>query len=339
MPALYLATNRESGDECSSTYEGRHITLEESYLTHPTHADGFVDKGDPVQCGHIVGVALKSAAAATDLIPLDTEGIWFLSATAVDAVGNSAIAPGDELFINKTTGVISKDSDKNTNRRFGYALGDVGSGLTAVVAVKVHWVPNDAEEVVGDTGANYISSLADKIFRHYRYQCSATSGDARGIYNRLYITGAGGGGESLRSFTTVNNVAGATAHGAHISLNFNTSGRITGLGVAGRNTLHIPNAAMAAGGTYAAVQAEIYSDGTSSDPAAVTELAFLRLINDGHANGISDVDDKAFLMALIGGSIGAGNVMAVKTAAAVSHTLRMKGPDGNTYYLMVSDAQ
>lgn len=44
MPALYLATGREAGDEISSTYEGRHITLEESYLTHAVHRTGSSTK-------------------------------------------------------------------------------------------------------------------------------------------------------------------------------------------------------------------------------------------------------------------------------------------------------
>lgn len=143
MPALYDATGHTAGDECSSTYEGRHITLEESYLTHPTHADGLVDHGDPVVVGeNIVGVAFKSAAAATDLIAIDTEGIWFLSAVAVDEAGNSAIAPGDELYIHKTTAVISKTRNPTTHARFGYALGDVAAGATGVVAIKVHWDPD-----------------------------------------------------------------------------------------------------------------------------------------------------------------------------------------------------
>jgi hypothetical protein len=143
MPAQYLATGHTTGEECSSTGEGRHLTLEESYLIHPTHADGFVDGGDPVLVGeNIVGVAFTSASAATDLIAIDTEGIWFLTATAVDEGGNSAIAPGDELYINKTTAVISKIRNQATHARFGYALGDVGSSLTAVVAIKVHWDPD-----------------------------------------------------------------------------------------------------------------------------------------------------------------------------------------------------
>ena len=141
MPALYLNTGHSAGEECSSTYEGRHLTLEERYLTHPDNGDGFVDKGDPVVCGNIVGVAFRSAAAETDLIAIDTEGIWFLTAYGLDDEGNSAIAPGDKIFINTSTCVLSKITDFETQLPFGYALGDVTTGTSAVVAIKVHWDP------------------------------------------------------------------------------------------------------------------------------------------------------------------------------------------------------
>jgi hypothetical protein len=190
----------------------------------------------------------------------------------------------------------------------------------------------------GTSSARIVKDTANMKFISLYFDNGATSGDNRGIYNRLYLTGAGGGGESLRSFTTVENVVGGTAHGAHLSLNFGTTGKITGLGVAGRNTLHIPNQAMSGGGTYAAMQAEIYSDGANSDPAGMTELAFLRVCNDGHANGIADVDDDAFLIAMSGGSVASGNMMQAKSSAAVTHVLKMKGPNGTTYYIMVSDA-
>jgi len=39
------------GEEISSTYEGRHVTVLESDLIHPTHADDLVDKADPVVFG------------------------------------------------------------------------------------------------------------------------------------------------------------------------------------------------------------------------------------------------------------------------------------------------
>jgi predicted RecA/RadA family phage recombinase len=135
MPALYLATGRVAGDECSSTYEGRHLTLEESYLTHPVHGDGFVNKGDPVNVGfNIVGVALNDAVAATDLIAIDTEGIWFLDVVASNDAGVSDVAVGDQLYL--ATGVVSK---KASGIPFGESLGTLtGSASAAVCAVKVH---------------------------------------------------------------------------------------------------------------------------------------------------------------------------------------------------------
>ena len=131
------------GDEISSTYEGRHVTLLESDLVHPTHADGFVDKADPVVSATgrpaIVGVAFKSAAAATDRIAIDTEGIWNLDVVATDDAGGSAVAGGDCIYINTTTAVLSKISNGATQVPFGYALGIITSGNTEAIAVKVHF--------------------------------------------------------------------------------------------------------------------------------------------------------------------------------------------------------
>jgi len=216
----------------------------------------------------------------------------------------------------------------------------------------------------GTSSARVTADVANMKFVSLYFDNGATSGDNRGIYNRLYLTGAGGGGESLRTFTTVEDVAAGTAHGIHASLNFGSSGSVTGLGVAGRHTLHVPDAALSggtyaalqalgvagrhtlhvpdaalSGGTYAALQAEVYSDGSSSDISGATEYSFLRFANSGDSTGVANVDDNAFLMTITGGSIASGNMMAAKSSAAVSHTIRIKGPDGNTYYLMVSDTQ
>jgi hypothetical protein len=150
MPSNYLATGRSAGEECSSTYEGRHITIEESYLVHPYHSDGLVDKGDPVLLGeNIVGVAFESAAAATDLIAIDTEGIWFLNVLGCVSDGTLdgialALAPGDPIFIKRTPGtdtvILSGQSDPYHFAPFGYLLGDVSASTTVatLVAVKVH---------------------------------------------------------------------------------------------------------------------------------------------------------------------------------------------------------
>lgn len=156
MPALYLATGHSAGEECSSTYEGRHITVEESYLAHAYHADGLVDKGDPCIIGeNIVGVALNDAAAATDLIAIDTEGIWFLNVVGSVSDGTSdgiakALVPGDVVYIEQTPGTgvnLSGESDPNRFKQFGFLLGNVSAHVTnaTLVAVKVHGegVPNN----------------------------------------------------------------------------------------------------------------------------------------------------------------------------------------------------
>jgi len=186
----------------------------------------------------------------------------------------------------------------------------------------------------GTAASPATTATANKNFVEFRFQTTATSGDNRGIYNRYYIAGAGAGGESLRSFTTISDVAASTAHGAHISLNFADTGSVTGLGVANRATLHIPDDASWAPGTVAAMQAEIYSDGENSDTDGATEVSFIRVVNDGHVNGIADVDDDADLLALSGFTIGAGNMVQTETdETKFSHKIRCN-VGGTTLYLM-----
>ena len=132
-----------AGREISSTFEGRHVYIEELNLIHPTHADGLVDKGDPVAFFDGAGVALKSASAVTDSIPIDTEGVWRLSVTntGVNTFGN--IVVGQVLYID-ASGVVY-DEWSTSFAIFGYALEPIddplqGPAITQVIAVKVHWM-------------------------------------------------------------------------------------------------------------------------------------------------------------------------------------------------------
>ena len=164
-PDFNASSTTYAGDEVSSTYEGRHITVLESQLIHPFHADDFVDKGDPVIVataaagnphavfGMAVGVALNDGAAIGDLIAVDTEGIWNLYAYADDDSGTIAINAGDPLYISiDSTGVaaagagvgdacISKIVNATTQIPFGYAMGEMGAGLEGTIPIKVHWDP------------------------------------------------------------------------------------------------------------------------------------------------------------------------------------------------------
>ncbi len=143
--SAYAEDDAIEGNEVSSTGEGRHLTFLGSDLIGP---NALIQKGDPVVvaggAGDIVGVAFKTQVNAGDLIPIDTEGIWMLEVTATDDYGNDAVAAGDALFIDDTdlSCVISKIQDPEHNTLFGYALGNIDAGETAVIAVKVHWGPS-----------------------------------------------------------------------------------------------------------------------------------------------------------------------------------------------------
>ena len=131
-PNPYYDPYAQAGDEVSSTYEGRHISVQEIVLVHAP-GSGLVQKGQPVAFWEGVGVALKTATSTTENVPIDTEGIWRVS---VVAVGNIAI--GQSLYID-TSGVVT-DDPTNAQAVFGYALQQIAVGNTAIIAVKVHWM-------------------------------------------------------------------------------------------------------------------------------------------------------------------------------------------------------
>jgi len=152
----YVNTGQTAGEQASSGGEGRVLTFEESVLTHPYHSDGFVDGKDPVYYGDVVGVAMKGAAAATDMITVDTEGIWWLNVLGSVSDGTSdglaqALTPGQRVYIKKAAGTVgapymlSGQSDPEHHIPFGITLSAVDASLTVptLVAVKVHQERND----------------------------------------------------------------------------------------------------------------------------------------------------------------------------------------------------
>ena len=195
---------------------------------------------------------------------------------------------------------------------------------------------------MGDSTTQITSDTASVNFMECRFDSGAATGDARGMYLRLYLTAANtGGGEALRAYTNVNaNVA--TARGAHISLDFvATAGgsECSGKGCALSATLHIPNvASWAPTGTYAAIEAEIYSDGSSSDPAGMTDLSFLRVVTGGDATGSADVQDDANLFSIQGFTSAGGNMFYADVPGTIAASLRIKV--GSTlYYIPLYSSQ
>ena len=151
---------------------------------------------------------------------------------------------------------------------------------------------------------------------------SATSGDTRLDYKKLTFTSTGSG-ETLRAFSVVTGAGAATAgtvNGAHVSLSINGSGTISGAGNALRATLG--GTSTNPGGTIAAIQAD--SDFASG--GTWTNASFIRFTNSGTGTVANLLNVPAAMV-------------ATKTAAAVSHTIKIVDSAGKAYYLMVSDAQ
>jgi len=140
---------------------------------------------------------------------------------------------------------------------------------------------------------------------------TATSGDNRSIYNRYDIDGAGASGESLRSFTDLG-AAAATARGAHISLQAGATGYVTGLGAGVDSQLYFKNEVLASNGTYAGLNVELYSEGSTTAVSGATSLSFARFVLGGDTTGAGRVEDKVNLITITGGSNASGNVVGAQ---------------------------
>lgn len=126
------------------------------------------------------------------------------------------------------------------------------------------------------------TATANKNFLGYWLESTATSGDCRGQYLRLYIAGAGGSGEAFRAYTTVSNVTaatGGTVNGAHISLSVTgASGKISGAANALRATLDFDTTPTTIGGTCAVAR---FDTNIATGPTIPARTAFLALDNAG----------------------------------------------------------
>lgn len=112
---------------------------ERRYIKGAATAPATPVSGDPVLLGQIPGVALTDEGEggnASGEITIDTAGVYDLSVKGENAGGNSAVAIGDIIYYEAgQTPPLNKDATNGV--RFGYALGTVGSGLTATIPVRI----------------------------------------------------------------------------------------------------------------------------------------------------------------------------------------------------------
>ena len=234
MPVdTYVNTGQSAGEQVSSGNEGRVLTFEESVMYHPYHSDGFVEGKEPVVIDNIVGVTMTAAAAATDQIAIDTEGIFWLNVLGSVSDGSATglaqeLSRGTPIYIKKAGGtvgapyVLSGQHDPNEWQLFGYTLSTVTSHLTTptLVAVKVHWTPGaiDSDRVFG-IASDPVDILTTRFGRQVITRI--TDGQSEGLagYYEGHIAGATAGG--VYNFGSWINVdAGATLSAGNIIVPF-----------------------------------------------------------------------------------------------------------------------
>lgn len=134
----------------------------------------------------------------------------------------------------------------------------------------------------GLSSSKLTTATASKNFAGFWTESTATSGDSRGLYWRHYFSGAGGSGEALRAYGTINGVAVAaagTVNGAHISLDATGAGaQVSGAAHALRATFGIAATATAIGGTCAVAKIETDIKTGATPP---TKMAYLRFEDAG----------------------------------------------------------
>jgi hypothetical protein len=179
------------------------------------------------------------------------------------------------------------------------------------------------------------SAVASQKMASFYTSNSATSGTSVGLYFSHRVSGIGGGanGALLKGIT---NVAASLLVGAQIIGEFEAAGAVTGLAVGCRSELVFPDdATVAAGGTMAGGQSELYFNGDNSSTtdvsAAVTSIH--RFIVDGDTTARAKVP---YLFEIVNVSSGTSDATKILNTAhlTASHCLRIR-VNGADYGLLL----
>ena len=188
------------------------------------------------------------------------------------------------------------------------------------IATGVAYADPAFQSVQVGTSAVPISISSAGVLNGAYATTSATSGDTRLSYNKLTFSSTGSG-ETLRAFSVVTGTGAAAAgtiNGAHVSMEVQ-GGSISGAANALRAT--VGGTTASPGGTLAAIQADTNWDSGVTLPGTAS---WIRFTESGSAKTTNLFNVPTAMV-------------AVKTAAAISHTIKIVAADGTPYYLMVSD--
>jgi hypothetical protein len=180
----------------------------------------------------------------------------------------------------------------------------------------------------GASSTPVATSTADKKFMSYYSQCTATSGDSRGLYLRHELDGtiaATGYGDAIRAWAKVGGTGYSYACGVHATMSVDASATVTGSGAGLRATLGAAAESRTLSGALAAVQADSDIGANNTMP---TIHGFIRFTNSGSVS-LSN------LLVLPSAPVN-GSIFAAHVTDAMTHSIRVIDSAGTAYYLMAT---
>jgi hypothetical protein len=191
------------------------------------------------------------------------------------------------------------------------------------------------EIALGESAAPIsLTSESRKLLEVHSTQSSTSAGTSfEPFLVSTELTGAGQVGGRGRFYTKANVALGGWANALKAEIDFETSGRVTGLGSALVAEMTLPGATLSTG-TYGVIEAEL---NCPASWAGTVPVSFLYLSAQGSTVG--NFDDNGFLLDLAGVSAGGAHLYATGNAQAgnISGTLRVR-VDGTTHYITLYDA-
>ncbi len=275
--------------------------------------------------GATVGKYWQWDASADKMYVLGTSNFTDLALFAGQILATSAVTVGvpetghDVIFYGDTAGKSWLwDADADTMTVAGKSVfGTATNGLLLGGGA------SGATHALGSTAGNALE---------FYLNATHTTGDMRGEYLRLYFSGAGGSGEALRAFATINNVSvatGGTVNGAHISLGTaGASAAVSGAANALRATFGIAALSTNIGGTCSVIQVDT---DIATEATVPPNFAFLALTNTG-AKKSSNFLRTPNVVAETGG------LFCAHTTQTMTHSIKFVSADGTPYYIMCASA-
>ena len=170
------------------------------------------------------------------------------------------------------------------------------------------------------------TATAATNFAQFYTANSAATGTSRGLYwNHTVKTS----GESGRFYSAINGAAN-DVHGLHATAEVISGGTVTGEAAGVRGNFMLP--AGVTGGQVAGVYGELYANTATSD---VSNGSCFRAVIAGDPTGLALLDDHAALIAIDGGTIGSGNLVAAVSDHVATHGIRCK-VNGVAMYLLAT---